>query len=333
MAERTSGIILHPAYEQARSTLTRALDATIRGQIIFVVGLSGAGKSEIRYSAMRSFAGPPTKWSQGHLPAFAVRATPSDRSNFSPKEFTTRMYLELQEPNVDWLLSRSMVGSPDGGHVRADARLKSELWAKIRRSGPEHQLRHFVERMAVTRGVRAIFIEEAASLTYTGRHKQPGDHMVNYMCLAEEVGSTLVLFGVPRMAALWEGNAEILRRSRFVFVNRYRLDLPSDRENFERLVLSVGKGFRFSNAGLLRQCLDLAYASSAGVFGELVAYLTRADDLRASEGSVAITKKHMEDAISTDAVLKTLYEDAALFDSLKTPANARLIRGLMDSQR
>jgi hypothetical protein len=319
-------IILHPAFTQAREALARALVTDMPGQLIFVVGLSGAGKSEIRYAAMQAFAGSPEVWAPGRLPVIALRAAATDRSSFSSKEFMTRFYLELLEPNVGWLKERSGIEDPDLGHLRTEARLTSPLWKELRHKSSEHQLRGYVERMAVARGVRAVFVEEAASLTYTHRQKHPGDHAVNYMCLAEEIAATFVFFGVPRMSVLWEGNAEIRRRSRFVFVNRYRLDSPVDRQNFERLAVSLASGYRFTRADLLRRNLDLAYASSAGVFGELKSYLMRADDLRAAEGADTISKLHLEEAVYTENALTTLHDDARAFDLLRTPASAAAIR-------
>jgi hypothetical protein len=322
-------IVLHPAFVQAREALSRALYTDMAGQLIFVIGLSGAGKSEIRYQAMQSFAGLPGKWLPGKLPAIALRAAATDRSNFSAKEFMTRFYLELLEPNLGWLAKRVMVDDPDQGHLRAEVRLTDAFWSDMRRRTTEHQLRTYVERMAIARGLQAAFVEEAGSMTYTHHQKHPGDHMVNYMCLAEEIGITLVLFGVPRTSRLWEGNAEIHRRSRFVFVERYRLNSSEDRENFERLAISLAQPYRFSRDDLFRRNLDLAYASSAGVYGELKKYLEGADQRRIRDGAESITKLHLEEAVPAEGPLNTLHADALQFDALRTPASPGAIRRIL----
>lgn len=319
-------LVLHPAFVQARIALDLALCTDMPGQLIFVIGLSGAGKSELRYQAMKSFAGDPSQWLPGHLPAIGLRAAATDRSNFSPKEFMTRFYLELHEPNLGWLAERSTVDNPDEVHLKAEARLTDSFWIDMRRRTTEHRLRVYVERIAVARGLRAAFVEEAGSMTYTHFQKHPGDHMVNYMCLAEEIGITLVLFGVPRTSRLWEGNAEIHRRSRFVFVERYRLNSAKDRENFERLAISLAQAYQFSRNDLLRRNLDLAYASSAGVYGELKNYLERANRLRVMDGVDSITKLHLEAAVPTESALNTLHADAMQFDALRTPASSNAIR-------
>jgi hypothetical protein len=319
-------MIPHPSFVRGEKALLRAMVTDVPGQLIFVIGLSGAGKSEIRYNVMRAFARAPELWAPGKLPAIALRAAPTDRSNFSSKEFMTRFYLELNEPNLNWLAERSSVENPDQVHLRAEHRLADAFWVDTRRRTTENQLRTYAERMARERGLKAMFVEEAASITYTHRQKPPGDHMVNYMCLAEEIATTMVFFGVPRTSRLWEGNAEVRRRSRFVYVERYRLNSATDRKNFERLAVSLARGYRFNRANLLRRNLDLAYATSAGVCGELKSYLIRADDLRAADGAESISKVHLEGAVYTESALRTLHAEAAQFDALSTPASPSAIR-------
>lgn len=324
-----SGIVLHPAFERARKGLLRAMDTDTPGQLVFVIGLSGVGKSEIRYASMPIFAKNPDTWGTGRIPAIAVRATPSDRSYFSSKEFASRLYMEISEPDVGWLAQRVTIDDPDQGHLHAESRLTDPFWRKMRRRSTEHDLRGCFEKEAVARGLRAIFVEEAASLTHTHARKDPVDHMVSYMCLAEEINATLVLFGVPRMAALWKGNAEIRRRARFVYVDRYRFQNKGDRTSFERLAVSLARDYSFSKADLLRRNLDLAYAASAGVFGELKAYLLRADDLRAGDGKGAIQQSHLEDAIYPESELETLHQEAAAFDELRRPAGRAAIHAVL----
>lgn len=309
MSSQKSHIVLHPAYQHALFAIQEAFKDPIRGQLIFVLGLSGSGKSELRYSQMRSFAGPVSTWGKGHLPAIAVRATPSSRSYFSPKEFMMRIYMELTEPNIGWLRDRNEIDDPDLIHMRADSVLRSPIWKDIRRNITEYKARGYVEKLAVERHLRSMFIEEAASITYNHRDKSPVDHMISLMCLAEEIDVTMALFGVPRVAWLWEGDAQIRRRARFVYVDRYRLDKLEDRKDFERLVVTISLRYRFSRSDTIRKCMDLFYVSSAGIYGELQNYLRRADDIRAIEESPAITKVHLERAVHSEAALEALYKD------------------------
>jgi hypothetical protein len=107
------------------------------------------------------------------------------------------------------------------------------------------------------------------------------------------------------------------------------LSSPADRENFERLAISLAQPYKFSREDLLRRNLDLAYASSAGVCGELKSYLMRADDRRADDGAESISKDHLEQAVYSEAAMRTLHADAAQFDALRTPAGSTAIRRVL----
>jgi hypothetical protein len=331
-------IVLHPNYVESRDGLILILNSEkegthdpgrVRGRLVFVVGLSGVGKSEIRYDARKSNAGPAANWGVGQLPVIAVRAAPTEGGNYNPKYFNTRMYSELAEPNLEWLLAREEVSGPDQVHRFAEMRLESPLWRGIKEHKTEGQIRELIEDMAVIRGLRKVFIEEGAAITYTPANKLPGDHMESLMCLAEELDITLIIFGVPRMAALWEGNGEVLRRSRFVWVRRYGLAHQSDRENFERLVKTIACRYRFTSNRVVASSLDLAYACSAGVYGELDAYFQRADDIRAINHEPVITASHLKEAVGTESTLETLHREAELFDRLRERASDRFIRKLL----
>ena len=99
--------------------------------------------------------------------------------------------------------------------------------------------------------------------------------------------------------------------------------------NFERLAVSLAQDYTFSRRDLLRRHLDLAYASSAGVCGELKSYLMRADDLRAGDGAESITKIHLENAVQSEVDLETLHTDAVEFDALRTSSSSSTIRRIL----
>ncbi len=124
-------IILHPHYVEARASLLRALDAALPGELIFVVGLSGIGKSELRKQVMNSFCGDPKSWGKGRIPAISVRATPSDKSFFNPKDFMLRLAVAVNEPQIGWL-DRSgtpMLMNPDEKIANEDP-----IWNSLKQS-------------------------------------------------------------------------------------------------------------------------------------------------------------------------------------------------------
>lgn len=306
--------IQHPLFVDACAALRRALARAAPGELIFVTGMSGAGKSELRKLTLRDYAGPQETWGLGRIPAISVPATPSDQSHFHSKDFIGRWHDQLFAPRVDWLDGDSKVSRRYEQETLAAHQVK----ASLSRLEPERQIRRAVERLSRERSLRAAFIDEAGSMTYTTKGKPPGDHMVSYMCLAEEIPVVLVLFGVPRMRALWRGNAEIRRRAQMVFLQRYR---PDSKEAFARLVATLGDGLPLETPSLLTDNLKLIYHGTVGVFGELKGFLARADESRLSGGRASIRLRDLEAAVYAKQELATLHADAVEFDRLSTPAD------------
>lgn len=326
----SSVIVPHPTFTAARAALARALAVATPGQLIFVVGLSGVGKSELRNDAMRRYAGTPGQWGIGRIPAVVVRATPSDKSYFSPKDFIGRLLMELQEPNIDWLKARDGVAHANIMQLQREIVVAGECWKVLRSRRVEHAMRLEFERMARARSLQAIFVDEAGSITYSHRGKPPGEHMVSYMCMAEEIPVVMVLFGVPRVQALWSGNAEIRRRSHFVYVHRYNRKRAGDSESFARLAWTVAQQYKFESEGIFRENLDASYYATVGVFGEMKSYYARADESRAADGRDAISATDLERAVYPLAELKTLHDEASIFDEMVLPTD---LSGLRSGRR
>lgn len=310
-------IILHPYFQRAERALLAALAKAAPGQLIFVVGLSGAGKTELRRRVMAQYTGACETWGIGRIPAIAIRAAPSDQSHFNSKDFITRWLYELHFPRVDWL-DRS---TPQQARFEEEVEGYTTLSGYLRKREPERERRMAVERMSRARSLKAVFVDEAGSMTYSTSDKPPGHHMVSFMCLAEEIPVVMVLFGVPRMEALWSGNAEIRRRSHFVVLDRYR---ERDAEDFGRLLATLSRDLPLSHSTLLTDRMQLIHQGTAGVFGEIESFLRRADERRMLDNRPTIRMHDLEAAFYPEAELGTLYEDVDRFDRLAAP---RLRRG------
>lgn len=307
----------HPLFVQAAGALQRAIDSALPGRLIFVTGLSGAGKTELRRWVMRTYTGPISRWGLGRIPAIALRATPSDQSHFHSKDFIARWLDQLDSPHVDWLDHEPGVSERFAQETEAAAKVMLSL-NRVRAT--ERQMRIGVERLSRARHLQAAFVDEAGSMTYSTRGKPPGDHMVSYMCLAEEIPVVLVLFGVPRMRALWSGNAEICRRSHFVFMHHYRREAIAD---FARLLATLGADLPVEKPSLLNDNIKLVYHATVGVFGELQGFLARANESRICDGRERIRVRDLEAAVYAKKELATLHEDAMEFEALTSPADLR----------
>ncbi|QHB73503.1 AAA family ATPase [Stenotrophomonas sp. 364] len=312
----SSQVLLHPKFQSTERDLAATLTLAQPGSLVFLIGISGVGKSELRYRSMRSVAGAPSGWDKGILPAIAVRATLTDRGFFNPKDLAMRLAHALRVPDLTWLSDRDQIDDPEVVHAKLEIAEKAQPWLDARRSTTEHALRFEFERHARARRLRWIFIEECASIGTLSRGRSVHNYVLGLMQLAEECGLTIILFGTPRAAALWDCHPDIRRRSLFVWAQRYREDRSEDHRPFASLVSSLGKHLPLERPDLLVQNLELALANSAGSYGEVKQFLLRADQARVRRDSHTIDLCDLHQASYSREHLLGMWEQAKAFDGL-----------------
>jgi len=312
-------LLLHPKFCSARSDILSTLHFAQPGTLVFVVGVSGVGKSELRYEAMKHVGGVPASWTDGTLPAVAVRATLTDRGFFNPKDLAMRLAHSLRHPDLSWLRSRDEVDDPDVVHAQLETARKAPLWTDTRRNFTEHALRFEFERHARARHLRWLFIEECTSMCTVPRGRSVHNYMLGLMQLAEECGLTIIMFGTPRAAALWDSFPDVRRRSLFVWAERYREDRADDHLTFASLAMSLSQSFLLSSPDLLTSNLELALSNSAGSFGELKQYLARADQARRRRSANTIEVQDLVAASYSRDQLLSMWSIAKEFDQITEP--------------
>jgi len=312
-------LLMHPKFSASRTDVLTTLQFSGPGTLVFVIGVSGVGKSELRYEAMRTLAGAPSNWVDGEMPAVAVRATLTDRGFFNPKDLAMRMAHSLRHPDVSWLRTRDEVEDPDVVHVEIETARRAPVWAERRRNSTEHGLRFEFERHAQARRLRWLFIEEGTSICTVPRGRSIHNYMMGLMQLAEECSLTIVLFGTPRLAALWDSFPDVRRRSLFVWVERYREDRTEDHVAFASLVMALAQQYPLSSPDLLVNNLELALTNSAGSFGELKQFLARADQARRRRRAESIDASDLVAASYSRDQILSMWDVAKEFDRLHEP--------------
>lgn len=315
-----SRIIRHAAFVAARRDVVQAIDRALPGTIVFVIGMPGSGKTELRLDVMPELAGDLTRWGPGRMPLMGVRAAPTDRSFFSPKDFQARLRAELRTPLMDWYVPRDAVDAAAFETLKREIAQCEAMWHDVRHSESENAMRRQFEIGSRMRCLEYLFIDQAGSIARTQRKHDPSDHMYSLMCMAEEIPIVLVMMGTPRMAALWEGDSEIRRRCQKVFLARYK-NTETDLVNLLRLCINLTHDLRFAENAHPTKTIKLVYHATCGVFDEIKSFYQRAESRRQAEGAPVITLKHLENAVLTPKELEGLYSTCQRFDDICSAAD------------
>ena len=317
MPDPSGPIIVHHTYELALSQLRIALSQATPGSIVWLIAPSGSGKSELRYSIMRELAGTPSAWPTGGLPLVSVRAVDTDRSKFNPKDFSLRLALSLREPDLRWLQPRGKVPDPDLIHTMLDVKAKSSEWNKMKVPTTEHQLRGEFERSAVHRGLKWLFVEEAAALLYTHRNQSSYNYMLGLMQMIETIGCVLVMVGTHHSEPLWSNIQDVKNRSIWTWFPRYDDKQDDHFPHFAGMVKAIGRRFPLESNDLLLANMDLLLLNGAGIFGPTHRYMMAADAVRQAAKATSITEAHLKAAGKTLRDQTSLWNDARAFDAIQ----------------
>jgi len=324
-------LIRHTALTDCEKELLRKLDKSRPGDIHFLIGMPGAGKSEIRYSIMNQIAGDPSKWGRGKLPLTCVRAAPTDRSRYCPKDMDKRLLLSVREPNFDWLKARDEIDDTDVVHKKADDLIASEAWRILKQIETGKGLRIAFEQTARNRGLSMLYLEQGTALTFTPKSIDPSDNMNSLISLTEEIPLILVVVGTPRIRALWSGDGEVRRRCTFTYFRRYQWNKSKDREDVYRLCLNLTEGLKFAPRAKLSKHHKLVYAATLAVFDEMKKFYARAENNRIVSGSDLIDMGHLEAAVHNEKDLADLYAEAKALDEIAEPCSLTQALKLLES--
>jgi len=312
-------LINHRIFDKGVDALMSRLTGLSPGPLIRVCGLTGTGKTEIAMAVARAIAGPIHLWPERTLPVAFTRATKSDRGRFSAKDFAHRAHSSVAEPDPTWAARTNEVGTESAIERRLQELRNSTLWKLLHSRSTEEGLRDGCVSLWTDYKVRFHFFDDVhAFAAVTGKVK-PSDLVQAWICAAEQANVTLIFCGTSAMNSLWDGEGEIDRRSKTIFLPRYDLSLNCDRRDFVSMVLSIAGRFKWEDFDVKAHCEQIYYLS-CGTFGQVLALFERSlDNARASKRS-AITKGDFLAAIpNVDAVEQTIRR-AKHYDLIARPA-------------
>lgn len=205
--------IEHFVYARTVRQLIREIDGCPSGHIVFLIGLSGVGKTSARYAALRELFGHPMYWGAGRIPVIDTHALLPSNAFYSSMGMSETLVDQFSGPNLRWLTHGVEKLSADTLAIIAEVdQARGMLSGIARRRFSESDCWSIVRRLAHARGCKVICIDHATALLRNRANLQPAQHIEHLVSLAEDWDLKLVMTGIHRVHHLWEVHPELRRR-------------------------------------------------------------------------------------------------------------------------
>lgn len=317
--QKPIGLIQHRIYVDGVKALKSRLTGLSPGPLVRLCGLTGAGKTEIALAVAKELAGPVHSWPERTLPVAYTRATKSDRGRFSAKEFAHKTHHSVANPDPSWMIPNHDVGLEAEIERRVEHLRKTSIWKLLHSRSTEESFRNGCVNLWRDYKVRYHFFDDVHAFSSVSGNVKPSDLVQAWVCAAESANVTLVFAGTAAMHALWDGEGEMERRSKPLFLPRYDMQLESDRRAFISMVLALARRYQWDGLDVTEH-FDHIYYLSCGTFGQVLALFERAFDHARAENRTAISRADFQSALpNIDSVSESIRR-AYVYDALARPA-------------
>jgi energy-coupling factor transporter ATP-binding protein EcfA2 len=317
-------LVRHANFQEARKQLIQTLQRPEKGRMIFIIGPSGVGKTTMRWAVLRELMGKPAHWERGQIPIIEVLARLDKQSYFSSRSLVEALVEQLFVPQLKWLRD---TGERNDEAVEAICREVAEaksVWDEGYNSKVnEPQRWSTFERLAIARRTWLVCIDQAAALCTNHRNKDPADHIINLMTLAESSGLNFVLSGIHTAAALWEDRPEIRRRSDIIWMRPYSHQRRADRDLFLQVLKTFQSDVGYAGKNLLIKMAPELMSACAGVFGVLEKILKEARFRAEADERQEVSKGDIEASYYGARDYKKVWEDVERFEEIMGHADVR----------
>ena len=312
-------VISHTAFNSACRDLERALLAARPGSVIFLVGVSGAGKTWARHTVARRLFGDPSKWPKGKVPYVEVMSLLADRGYFSPKDLAISLCGQINAPSVDWLY-RDPDADPSP-FARFECQITEFATAWKRERQPKSEREAWREAIACgrARGVKVFSIEHASLMAQNRVNGTAVQHTLNLMSLATDMGSSVLLTTTPEGYSLWSKYAEINTRSAHIYINPYRPGSKKELRNFATLVKHLAAGIPFEPKDLPLSVLDAIADATQTAPAGIRNIFWRAHQLANTEGKPAVDLKSLMAAFPSLRDVRNIQVSAQTLSEQQVP--------------
>lgn len=269
----------HYHYENAQRELLTHMSFANPGDMIVLVGMTGTGKTKMAKTVNGDLLS--NSDSNHVVSAYGLASNSGYQGKFDNKEMVRSLLRNMGHPAFslegDFEISNSME----------------------RRNGcfTSSQLIRALTSYVIHMGTLFVFIDEAQHLQYAGRNGSSIDPILNHWkAFAEETGTVLVLVASYQIIDVLKKSGHLIRRTRFVHLNRYR-DSKNELIEFMKIIstyLSVMPGV--SKGIDIRRWSDVLRCGTYGSIGLVAKWLGRAISYCEANCLDVMSTKVLEDA-------------------------------------
>ena len=301
LAKFKAKIIEHPHLLHARDEVFQFIEEPAGASLAAVIGPTGAGKStlvdRVRKTVFRQHEAAMAA-NTALVPIVSVEAPAPELGKFNWRDFYQRILMELKEPACDFHMALQQKPTGNPGVARLSSLQLPDLRARV-----EVGFRH--------RGVKVLLIDEAQHLFKMTNSRRMHDQMDALKSLASLSKAFFVLFGTYELIPLLELNGQLGRRCVMVHLPRYRCDVPTEWQDYQKAIRTLEQLIVLPSPPELLRYSEFLYLGSAGCVGILKDWLTDAYSRTLKTENQRLTKAILEASRRPESTLRKIAEEAA----------------------
>lgn len=299
--------VRHGAFNRALGACL-AVDQTAAGTMLYVIGPSGVGKTELSKMIGPILYGHSTHGRQ--LPYVRVSLENPSGGYFSSKSMTRDILAQFKDP------FRGMELLPEDLPPDMAASVGRALGLIGRqRDQSEETMRKIVISMSRVLGSRLLVLDEVNMMVLIKRGRPLESHLESIRTLGQKMGVRTVLLGTFAALMFMGYSAQMNRVSINVHFDRIRDDTEEGMCEFLTLLDQFEQDLQLSD-GLLIKNADALYDATYGISGELIALLERARMNAVVARQNDITLCNLEAAYPFESVKRRMREETDFVEAI-----------------
>lgn len=286
--------VAHPHLTTAIEELVTAISEAEQGEILYLFGPTGAGKTTLAKS-VKAKLNKELKAELGNhrsiVPVILNEAAFPDSKQFSWIEYYRRALKKLNEPLIEKKIADIRCS------VHADKLSDEEIIPEVPVVGrvpAGHALRMSFENALRLRKTRVLIIDEAQHI---GKGLSPVGikNQLEYLkSLANLTETIIVLIGTYELLGFINLSGQLARRSNDIHMPRYFYNTVEERQEYFNIVGSFINKLPIPHTLDLISLMDKFYIKSAGCIGILSTWIKKAVKMATRTVNPVLTEVHIE---------------------------------------